>query len=78
MTAPTSNNWFKGMEKLAPVPEEGEEPKDTRLPDFQQKPDLQKAARGAIDGYRLEQINEIESIKEKLARDHCPQSMVTL
>lgn len=39
---------------------------------------MQKISRGGIDGYRLEQINEIESIKERLARDHCPQSMVTL
>jgi hypothetical protein len=23
-------------------------------------------------------MNEIESIKERMARDHCPQSMVTL
>ncbi|MFS8160396.1 MAG: hypothetical protein ACMG6E_09375 [Candidatus Roizmanbacteria bacterium] len=23
-------------------------------------------------------MNELESIKERLARDHCPQSMVTL
>jgi len=78
LTAPTQNNWFRGMEKLAPVPEEEQEPKDTRLPEFQQKPELQKISRAAIDGYRLEQISEIESIKEKLAKDNCPQSMVTL
>jgi hypothetical protein len=35
LTAPTSNNWFKGMEKLPPVPEEEEGAKDTRLPEFQ-------------------------------------------
>jgi hypothetical protein len=29
-------------------------------------------ARSEIDGYRIEQMSEIESIKERLARDHCP------
>ena len=35
-------------------------------------------SRGTIDGYRLEQLNQIESIKERLAKDNCPQTMVTL
>ena len=76
-TAPVQNNWFKGMQKLPAVPEEEENqaPPDTRLPDFKVPKELQPIGRGAIDGYRLEQINEIESIKEKLARDNCPQSM---
>jgi hypothetical protein len=79
-TAPTQPNWFRGMEKLAPVPEEeaAGEPVDTRLPEFKQQPGLNMISRTAMDGYRLEQVNEIESIKERLARDHCPQSMVTL
>ncbi|CDW84410.1 UNKNOWN [Stylonychia lemnae] len=79
-TAPTQNNWFKGMQKLQPVAEEEEHPvePDTRLPEFKVPPGLQALSRGAIDGYRLEQVSEIESIKERLARDGFPQSMVVL
>lgn len=56
LTAPTSNNWFKGMQKLPAVPEETEapEPVDTRLPDFKPPKGLNPIARGAIDGFRLE------------------------
>ena len=35
-------------------------------------------ARSTNDGYRLEQMKEIESIKETLALKGFPQSMVTL
>eukprot|EP00347_Sterkiella_histriomuscorum_P008883 403343381 len=76
LTAPTQNNWFKGMQKLQPVPEEEEtQVPDTRFPDFKVPKELQPISRGAIDGFRLEQVNEIESIKERLARDNCPQSV---
>ena len=74
LTAPTQNNWFKGLQKLPAVPEEGEmpEPVDTRLPEFKPPKDLNLIQRGAIDGYRQEQISEINSIKERLAKDNCP------
>jgi hypothetical protein len=44
------------MEKLQPVPEEGEEAPfvDTRLPDFKVPKGLGLISRGQIDGYRLE------------------------
>jgi hypothetical protein len=65
------------FEKLPGVVIEEEEV-DNRLPNFKVPPDLNLISRSGIDGYRLEQMKEIESIKERLARDHCPQSMVTL
>ena len=70
MTAPTQNGWFI-PDKLHPVPEE-EAQSDGRLPDFKTPSGLNLISRGGVDGYRLEQIKEIESIKERLARDHCP------
>jgi hypothetical protein len=77
MTAPSKQNWLKAFDKLQPVDEE-ESVIDNRLPEFKNKEQLNLLSRGQVDGYRLEQIKEIESIKDRLARDHCPQSMVTL
>lgn len=55
------------------VPEEGfDDHKDTRLPDFKQPKELIPPNRGMIDGYRLEQMQEIEAIKDRLAKDNCP------
>jgi hypothetical protein len=59
------------FEKLPAVAEYEEEP-DNRLPNFKVPADLSLISRSGIDGYRLEQIKEIESIKERMARDHCP------
>jgi hypothetical protein len=66
------------MEKLPAVPEEDAFTVDNRLPEFKNPGGLGLISRSGNDGHRLEQINEIETIKERLARDHCPQSMVTL
>jgi len=71
LTAPTQQNWFTKFEKLQPVPEE-DAVTDTRLPDFKVPAGLDLLSRGAIDGFRIEQMHELESIKERLARDHCP------
>ena len=65
------------MQKLPVVPEE-EEIKDTRLPDFKNPEGINLVSRGGVDGYRQEQANEIESIKERLAKDNYHMSMVTL
>jgi len=83
MTAPTSskNNWLKKYEKLQPVPEEGgevPEVKDTRLPEFKPPTGLGFTTRGLTEGYRQEQIQEIEAIKDRLAKDNCQLSMLTL
>jgi hypothetical protein len=51
---------------------------DTRLPDFKPPAGLGLLSRCGTDGYRIEQMKEIEAIKERLARDHCPQNVVTL
>jgi hypothetical protein len=54
--------------KLPPgAAEEGGPPVDTRLPDFKNASSLGMLARSTIDGYRLEQMKEIEGIKETLA-----------
>jgi hypothetical protein len=58
--------------------EEGGPPVDTRLPDFKNGSNLGMLARSTVDGYRLEQMKEIEGIKETLALKGFPQSMVTL
>lgn len=58
------------FEKLPAVEEETQQ--DNRLPNFKVPADLGLISRSGIDGYRLEQIREIESIKERMARDHCP------
>ncbi len=63
------------------VPEEegaAQSVKDDRLPDFKPPPGLEVINRGAMDGYRLEQIRELETIKQRLAKDNCPQNMMTL
>ena len=65
------------MQKLPVVPEE-EEVKDTRLPDFKNPEGINLVSRGGVDGHRQEQANEIESIKERLAKDNYHMSMVTL
>ena len=55
LTAPTQHNWLAGLDKLHPVPEE-DAMTDNRLPDFKVPPNLNLLSRGAIDGYRLEQM----------------------
>ena len=76
--ASLQNNWTKAFDKLQPVAEEDEQGKDNKLPDFEVPEGMNMISRSCVDGYRVEQMNEIESIKERLAKDHCPQSIVTL
>jgi hypothetical protein len=76
---PNKNNWLKKYDKLPPVPEEnGDEVKDTRLPDFKPPANLSVPTRVCQEGYRQEQLSEIESIKNRLAQDNCPVNMLTL
>jgi hypothetical protein len=69
----TKNNWLKQYEKLPAVPEEGADGaadiKDTRLPDFKPPASLSIPTRTCQDGFKQEHIREIESIKDKLAKD---------
>ena len=77
---PSKNNWLKKYEKLQPVPEEGVEAeiKDTRLPDFKPPSTLRVPFRTDNEGYRHQQLQEIESIKIRLAADHCLVDVKTL
>jgi hypothetical protein len=77
---PQKNNWLKKYEKLQPVPEEGAEVevKDTRLPDFKPPAVLRVPTRADIEGYRQEELQEIESIKNRLAQDNCIVDVLTL
>ena len=74
------NSWLKKYEKRQPVPEEGAEieVKDARLPEFKPPTGLVVPTRGLTEGYRLEQLREIEAIKDRLASDNCQLSMLTL
>ena len=35
-------------------------------------------SRSALENFRLESMNQMESIKDRLSKDNCPQTMVTL
>ena len=59
------------------MPEE-EAQTTVQFPDFKVPSDLNLLSRGAIHDYRKDQIQEVESIKEKLIKDNCPQSILTL
>ena len=93
LTAPVNHNlnngigtaqsqaWTKRYEKLDPVPEEGGDTidqRDLRLPDFKAPSSLSVPARTMAESLRQEQISEIEAIKDRLAKDNCPLSILTL
>jgi hypothetical protein len=52
-TAPTTQDWMKGFEKLPPVPEE-DAVSDNRLPDFKAPAGFNMLNRNSVDGHRLE------------------------
>jgi hypothetical protein len=52
--------------------------KDTRLPEFKSVPNLAAPTRTMADSLRQDQIREIEAIKDRLARDNCQLSILTL
>lgn len=87
-TAPTQHNWLKEVGIPEPVPEgqeiipeakvEEDDAKSQKLPDFKPPSECRMIARDDIEGYRQEQLKEIESIKDCLAQNYIPQSIATL
>eukprot|EP00347_Sterkiella_histriomuscorum_P017546 403348926 len=81
-TSSQQSQFMRSLEKLTTLQQPGEEDfinaPDRRLPEFQVPKGLGLLSRAAVDGYRLQQMNEIELIKEKLARDNCPQDITTI
>ena len=76
-----SQPWLKLYDQLAPVPEElGDtiEQRDLRLPDFKPPSALSLPARTMAESLRQEQLSEIEAIKDRLAKDNCSLSILTL
>ena len=49
-----------------------EDEKEDRLPDFHPPADCRLVARDDLEGYRQEQLKEIESIKDCLAQNYIP------
>lgn len=63
------------------MPEEGGDTidkRDLRLPDFKPPSSLSVPTRTMAESLRQEQISEIEAIKDRLAKDNCPLSILTL
>ncbi len=85
-TAPTKHNWLKEVGIPEPVPEgqeiileeKIEDEKDERFPDFHPPDDCRLVARDNLEGFRQEQMKEIETIKDLLAQNYIPQSVATL
>jgi hypothetical protein len=60
---------------MPPIPigeDDAQTVKDTRFPEFRKVEGLHQINRGAIDGYRIQSMKEIDEIKERLAKDSCP------
>ena len=55
-----------------------EVPSDPRIAEMQVPDGLQRLARTGTEQLRLEEMVEIQLVKDKLARDGCPMSMTTL
>ena len=70
------------MENLFPVPEEPGALDNTlnqaQLPDFNVPADLLPVSKDSIEGYKLKQMQEVESIKNRLDADNVPQSAAVI
>ena len=74
-------NWLKSVENLFPVPEEpglDNTQDQPQLPDFKVPTDLLPVSKDAIEAYKLRQMIEVESIKNRLDADNVPQSAAVI
>jgi hypothetical protein len=70
------SNWLKSVENLHPVPEEAGAQDNTvdqdPFPTFKVPADLLPVSKDSIEAYKLQYMQEVESIKTRLDADNVP------